>query len=262
MASRACRRCAKPPAFACCGPPVSDDPNRQCCGISWLAHGIEWIEDPSNHDLHATRPQPAAPPDRSRCSHRRPPCGRPSRQRPGCGNGMRGRHISRTGLPRATIRPEGFAVLSRRAASASPRCPGQPDPGHLGPTRIQPAVTQIADLAAQTQASDPSPVSVCSRPPAASGEGLLLIREEAAIGEPVSRRSRGAVWDNRFRITACPGPGRRRDHRHTGRRDHRHAGPPAAATRFLGTIRLCHLPFCVHFLSREDRQNAPPPYLI
>ena len=155
------------------------------------ARDVGWIEDPSNHDVRATR---------NRMRHRLG------------GDWQRGmelpRALSRAGelrsheemrdatelAVRATIRPEGFAVLS----------PGRISVGALrrllraiGGQAYAPSEGQVYELAAQ-----PGPATVAGvriMHAGRLGPGLLLVREEAAVMQPLDALP-GGLWDNRFRL--------------------------------------------------------------
>jgi tRNA(Ile)-lysidine synthase len=163
------------------------------------AAGVDWVEDPSNQDLQALRP---------RLRH-----------------GFATASIAGTGLPealaaagrlrqreeaataaelaeRATIRPEGFALLSpgrigTAALSALIRT--------IGGAAYPSSPAQIAELAAQPKPATLAGVRIL--PAGRMGEGFLLVREEAAIAAAMPARQ-GAIWDHRFRLMTdpdCPG---------------------------------------------------------
>jgi tRNA(Ile)-lysidine synthase len=155
------------------------------------AFGIGWVEDPSNQDRRATRPrlrQHLAP-------HTWDKTG--LTQAIGAVARLRSREEIETATElasRATIRPEGFALLS---------------PGRIGSAALGSLVRtvggmgypaspdQISDLAAQ-----PKPATVAGvriMPAGRFGNGWLILREEAAIAEPVGAVP-DMIWDNRFRV--------------------------------------------------------------
>ena len=160
--------------------------------------GIEWAEDPSNHDWKALRP---------RLRHR---SGRVS----DCGIArlieaaktvgvLRAREetsIAAELASRAILRPEGFAVLSGgrigvAALAALIRT--------IAGSAYAPGVAQITDLAARPRPATIAGVRLLTV--GRTGEGLLLVREEAAMTESVEACP-DAVWDGRFRlspIVAC-----------------------------------------------------------
>jgi tRNA(Ile)-lysidine synthase len=155
--------------------------------------GADWVEDPSNQDLHATRP---------RLRHR-----------------LEAHALADTGLPqaisaagrlraheeiqiatelanRAAIRPEGFALLSPgRIGSAALSSLVHT----IGGSRYAPGAAQIDDLAAQPRPATIAGVRIMEA--GKLGDGLLIVREEAAMMEPIEA-SRDTTWDNRFRLTA------------------------------------------------------------
>jgi tRNA(Ile)-lysidine synthase len=162
------------------------------------ADGLDWIEDPSNSDLHALRAR----------------LRRLRADRDGMGPATAALAAAATaaGVARrvgdedvaaflgasATLWPEGFAVLR----------PGPVPPPVLG-ALIQaisggPFPPRTASLVAL--ASDPRPMTLAGvrvLPAGRLGPGLLLVREEAAIAPPVPAetvRWNGTRWDGRFRL--------------------------------------------------------------
>ena len=97
---------------------------------------------------------------------------------------------------RATIRPEGFAVLT---------------PGPIGPRSLAALlrglsgrrfpVGRVAALAAGLHPATLAGMHV--RPAGRLGPGWLLVREAAALAQPVPARP-GVVWDGRYRVAAAP----------------------------------------------------------
>jgi tRNA(Ile)-lysidine synthase len=156
------------------------------------ARGVAWVEDPSNQDLRAMRPRL-----RHRLAGHSPPdtglvdaiavVGRLRAREE--------REIACELASRATIRPEGFALLSPgRIGSAALTSLIQT----IGGAPYAPGSAQIDDLAAQ-----PRPATVAGTRIMAAGrfgDGFLIVREEAAVMEPV-RALQGIVWDHRFRLT-------------------------------------------------------------
>ncbi len=155
------------------------------------AAGVRWIEDPSNRDMRAMRPRlrhrlSAHGPDGAGLSAAAAAVGR-----------LRSReeHESAVELARrASIRPEGFALLS---------------PGRIGPAALSSLVQTIGGLpypASSDRINDlaarPRPATIAGvriMPAGRFGHGLLIAREEAAIMAPVEAWS-GVIWDNRFRL--------------------------------------------------------------
>ncbi len=154
------------------------------------AAGVGWIEDPSNRDLRAMRP---------RLRHRF------SAHGPG-GAGLsaaaavgrlrsREEHESAVELARrASIRPEGFALLSL---------------GRIGPAALSSLVQTIGGLPYPASsdrindlAAQPRPATIAGvriMPAGRFGDGLLIAREEAAVLAPIEAAP-GVIWDNRFRL--------------------------------------------------------------
>jgi tRNA(Ile)-lysidine synthase len=162
-----------------------------------VAHGIAWVEDPSNQDQCALR------------ARLRLGLGAAERSAPAISQALasvgalREREEAAAAgelAERATIRPEGFALLSfgRIGAAALGSLVRT-----IGGACYKPNPAQIADLAARPRPATMAGVRVL--PAGRLGDGLLVVREEAAIGEPVAA-SDGVVWDNRFRLIAGRSP--------------------------------------------------------
>jgi tRNA(Ile)-lysidine synthase len=160
------------------------------------ARGVAWIEDPSNQDLRALRPRL-----RHRLAANAPgdtglPYALAAVAR------LRVREEAAIGAElaqRATIRPEGFALLS----------PGRISSGALGRliqtiggARYAPSPAQLNEVAAR-----PGPATLAGvrmMPAGRVGDGLLIVREEAAVMAPI-KATAGSTWDNRFRVSGnCP----------------------------------------------------------
>jgi tRNA(Ile)-lysidine synthase len=164
-----------------------------------LDRGIQWAEDPSNHDHKALRP-------RLRHSSGRRSDGGVARliEAARTVGALRAREETSTAAElanRTVLRPEGFALLSPgrisvaalaaliRTIAGSPYAPG---------------LQQIADLAARPRPATIAGVRLLTA--GRTGDGLLLVREEAAMAESVEA-GRDAVWDGRFRlVTDCSLP--------------------------------------------------------
>lgn len=154
--------------------------------------GAGWIEDPSNQDMRATR---------SRLRHR-----------------LAGERLADTGLSpalaavgrlracqeaevaaeladRAMIRPEGFALLRPgRIGSAALASLLQT----IGGAGYAPSAARVEELAAEPKPATVSGVRIIQV--GRFGDGLLIVREEAAVMQVVPV-SCGTSWDNRFRVT-------------------------------------------------------------
>ena len=97
---------------------------------------------------------------------------------------------------RAAIRPEGFALLSPgRISVAAFRALVRT----IGGARYPPSDTQISELAARPEPATVAGVRIL--PAGRLGDGMLIVREEAAIGAAVPA-CHGAIWDGRFRQIA------------------------------------------------------------
>jgi tRNA(Ile)-lysidine synthase len=158
--------------------------------------GIDWIEDPSNRDIRALRPRlrhgfAVRAASETGLSHAAAAVGL-----------MRAREEERIAAElatRATIHPEGFALLS----------PGSVGVGALsslirtfGGAAYPPSPSQLAGLARQ-----PGPATLAGvriMPAGRFGTGWLVVREEAAIADSAEAVS-GTVWDNRFHLIARHG---------------------------------------------------------
>ena len=175
----------------------------------FLAHcGIGWIEDPSNQDTRATRPRlrhrlaggglAASGPGTSGLGASGPGTSGLAAAIAAVG-AMRAREEEEAGAElaaRAMIRPEGFALLSPgRIGSAALAGLLQA----IGGVGYAAGADRVADLAA-----DPRPATVAGvriMPAGRFGDGLLVVREEAAVMQAVAI-ARDATWDRRFRVTA------------------------------------------------------------
>ena len=162
---------------------------RQCL----MAHSVLWVEDPSNDDVRATRPRL-----RHRLAARQD-----SRPALSATLALVGRlrsreeeHAAAELARRVTIHPEGFALLSPgRINTLALGCLLRT----IGGQPYAPSPGQITLLAAS-----PGPATVAGVRIIAAGrggDGLLFVREEAAVMDPVAARP-GTLWDNRFRLVA------------------------------------------------------------
>jgi tRNA(Ile)-lysidine synthase len=166
-----------------------------------VSAGVAWVEDPSNIDPAALRP-------RLRMMRR---------DRDGAGAATAalvdaaaasGRHradedgrVAAILAERASLRPEGFAVL---CGSASARDAIEPRAlaallQTVAGAPFPPPTRSVAHLAAA-----PKPATLAGArlvPAGRLGPGLLVVREEAAMAPPVPARP-GIVWDGRFHLGA------------------------------------------------------------
>jgi tRNA(Ile)-lysidine synthase len=161
-----------------------------------IARGIGWVEDPSNQDLRALRP-------RLRRGLASAPAGFGSlRDALSSVGKLRQREEEEAGTElarRAAIRPEGFALLSPgRISVAALRVLVRT----IGGGRYPPSHAQISQLAARPEPATVAGVRIL--PAGRLGDGMLIVREEAAIGAGVPA-CHGATWDGRFRQIAYDG---------------------------------------------------------
>ena len=160
------------------------------------ARGVEWVEDPSNRDTRALRPRlrqrlVSVSPNETGLTLAIATAGE-----------RRAHDEAETAAElahRATIRPEGFAVLSPGpiGAAALARLVQT-----IGGSAYPPRPAQIAGLAAEPRPATIAGVRIL--PAGRFGNGLLIVREEAAITASVAVTP-GTVWDNRFLIHAPNG---------------------------------------------------------
>ncbi|MDR3533186.1 MAG: tRNA lysidine(34) synthetase TilS [Rhodopila sp.] len=160
------------------------------------ARGIDWVEDPSNRDLRALRPRLR----HSFGAHIPNESGLP-RAMSAVGQ-VRAREETEAAIElanRATIRPEGFAVLSpgRIGAAALSNLVRT-----IGGAAYPPSPAQINDLAARPRPATLAGVRIL--PAGRFADGLLVVREEAAIAEPAEAAD-NVIWDSRFRLIAHQG---------------------------------------------------------
>jgi tRNA(Ile)-lysidine synthase len=163
------------------------------------ASGVRWIEDPSNQDTRAMRPRLR----RRLAAGTRGDTGLPD------ATASVGRLRSQEEIEsaielarRATVRPEGFALLSPgRVGSAALSSLVRT----VGGMSYPPSPAQIGDLAAQPKPATLAGVRIM--PAGRFGDGWLILREEAAVMAPIGARP-DMIWDNRFRLLgrrALPG---------------------------------------------------------
>lgn len=161
------------------------------------ASDVGWVEDPSNTDPRALRarlrasladPEGTGPAIAALCEAAR---------QTGIARAAQEATTASTLARRVAIHPEGFALLSSDASlpatalgAVIQAVSGSPFP---------PPPRSVLALAAA-----PRPVTLGGVRLMAAGRlgaGLLVVREERAIGPPVPAR-RGVVWDGRFRLAA------------------------------------------------------------
>jgi tRNA(Ile)-lysidine synthase len=164
------------------------------------AEGVDWVEDPSNRSPYAQRA-------RLRLLRNDPDGEGPGTQaltiaavEAGLRRAANDVAIAKILAVRATVRPEGFALLS---------------PGAIAPEALAvllrtiagaayaPGIDRIAELAANLRPATVWGVRLLAA--GKLGPGWLLVREEASLPPPVPAVD-GAVWDARFRLIAPVAP--------------------------------------------------------
>ncbi|HEY4041694.1 MAG TPA: tRNA lysidine(34) synthetase TilS [Rhodopila sp.] len=160
------------------------------------AHRVGWIEDPSNQDLHALRPRlrqtlASVSPHETGLTGALTAVGRRRQQDE--------QDIAVELARCATIRPEGFALLSSgRITAGALSALIQAIAGAAYPASPR----RVAELAARLRPATVAGVRLLTA--GRFGDGMLIVREEAAIGPKVSAQD-GAVWDGRYRLIARHG---------------------------------------------------------
>lgn len=156
-----------------------------------LERQVDWVEDPSNRDVRALRPRlramlASAPGGRDALLDAAALAGR-LRQREETA-------IARELAEHATIRPEGFALVSagRISPSALSRLVQA-----IGGAAYPPSPGLVAPLAVGLQPATLAGVRIM--PAGRLGPGFLIVREAAAMSPPIPAEPR-AVWDGRFRV--------------------------------------------------------------
>ena len=156
------------------------------------AKSIGWIEDPSNRDPHALRVRL-----RLLAGDRDGPA--VTRLAAAAAVAGAARQVTETQAAHrmaqaASLRPEGFAVLTR--AAIPPTALGALIQA-IGGAPYPPAPDAVAALAAQPAPATLGGVRLLSA--GRLGPGLLLVREIAAMASPVPAVA-GAIWDGRYRL--------------------------------------------------------------
>lgn len=158
------------------------------------AAGMGWVDDPSNRDQRALRarlraalddPDGTGPAIAALCAAARDA---------GTARARQEATVAEMLAERAAIYPEGFSLLS----------PGPIEPAALaaliqtiGGAAFPPHAASVAALAAALCPATLAGVRLLSA--GRLGDGLLLVREAAAMAPPVAAQP-GAVWDGRFRL--------------------------------------------------------------
>jgi tRNA(Ile)-lysidine synthase len=236
-------------------PLLAMPPDRLRCAL--VGASVAWVEDPSNVDAAALRP-------RLRLA-RRDGSGRGSATialvaAAAASAGQRAeadRRAAASLADRASLRPEGYCLLSVAA-------PGT-DPGidsHALASLLQaiagapypPPTGSVASLAAAPRPATLAGVRLLLA--GRLGPGLLMVREAAAMAAPVVAQP-GAVWDGRFRLMAeaRPPPGATLGALGADAARLRKASElPAAVLRTLPAIRLDGTLLAVPHLLYPDAQ--------
>jgi len=165
------------------------------------ARGVGWVEDPSNVDLQALRP-------RLRASLADPD---------GTGPGIAAlcRSAREAGVARAAQEAETASVLADRVAIYPEGFALLTSPGCLPATALAALIQAVSGSRFPPPSQPVTALAAAPRPATLGGvrllaarrlcAGLLLVREERAIGPPVPA-GRGVVWDGRFRLTTGKTP--------------------------------------------------------
>jgi len=193
-----------------------------------IARGVSWIEDPSNRDRNAQRARlRGIRADVPGTGEGTAAVAQAARQA-GDFRAARDRAVAQTLAERATIRPEGYALLT----------PGAIEPEALAAllrtiagTRHAPPIDRVAALARALRPATLGGVRIA--PAGRLGDGWLLVRERRAIQGPV-RAELNVVWDGRFRLAAAPPGGLSRN----GPEETLTPGAPTPDTLTLDTLSL------------------------
>jgi tRNA(Ile)-lysidine synthase len=214
------------------------------------AAGLAWVEDPSNRDQRALRPRLRAglndpdgtgPAIAALCEAARAA---------GTARAAQEAEAAEILAERAAIRPEGFALLSA----------GPIDPAALaaliqtiGGGGFPPPAAGVAALAAAPRPATLAGVRLL--PAGRMAEGLLLVREAAAMERPIAGRP-DAVWDGRYRLRADASPPQDATLGALGAdaaRLRRRSELPSAVLRTLPALRLGNSLVAVPHLLYPDR---------
>jgi tRNA(Ile)-lysidine synthase len=230
------------------------------------AHGIAWIEDPSNRDPLAQRARLRAARAGTAGTAEGTIAVAEAARLAGSFRERRDRATAQTLAARVTIRPEGYALLT----------PGPIEPEALAAllrtiagAAFAPPIDRVAQIARAPGPATLGGVRIMAA--GRFGPGWLLVREPRAVDEPVPACP-NARWDGRFRLTGWPPDGLGRDllghdrlvHDRLGEgltlgalgacsaefRDRN--GPPAAVMHGLPALRLDGRPIAVPHIGVGD----------
>jgi tRNA(Ile)-lysidine synthase len=158
------------------------------------AAGQPWIEDPSNQDPSALRSRLRAGLSGGRNAEAAIAAVADAARTAGLEREAAERRAADELGRSVTLRPEGFAVLPPgRLGHAAMRALVQMVSGASYP----PGLNVVTELAASPVPATLAGVRLV--PAGRMGQGLLMVREVAAMAPPVPARP-GAVWDGRFRV--------------------------------------------------------------
>jgi tRNA(Ile)-lysidine synthase len=159
---------------------------------------VPWIEDPSNRDPGALRSRlRAARADPSGTGEGTWAVASAAREA-GIHRSARDSVVARILAKRATIRPEGYAVLT--LGSIEPDALAALLRTIAGASHAPP-IDRVAALARELRPSTLGGVRIA--PAGRLGPGWLVVRESRAMQAPVRARP-GAIWDGRFRLVGGP----------------------------------------------------------
>lgn len=240
--------------------------------------GMAWVEDPSNVDARTLRARlRSALADPDGTGPEVAALGEAARTA-GLARAARDAEIADILAERVVLRPEGFALLR-------PAGPGREDaidPEALATVLLAlsgaPYAPSIRSIAALADAPRPATLAGVRIVPAGHlGPGLLLAREERALGRLVPARP-GVIWDGRFRMAADATPPEGATIGALGAdavRFRRQSELPSVVLRTLPAVRRSNLLVAVPHLSYPDpdvcaalrlgfhprRPAAGPPFL-
>jgi tRNA(Ile)-lysidine synthase len=198
-----------------------------------VAHGVDWVDDPSNRDVKALRSRLRLR-SAAHLSDGSIAILANAAKTMGTRRAVDEAATARELAGRAIVRPEGFALLSPGRISVEALAALIQT---IAGAAYAPGPSQLSDLAAR-----PSPATIAGvrlLPAGRFGNGLLLVREEAATAPPTAA-SADVLWDGRFRLITerTPPPGT-----FVGKlgsdaaRFRRQSSLPSAVLRTLPTIR-------------------------
>jgi len=164
------------------------------------AADIAWVEDPSNHDRRALRPRLRAYLDDPAGSGPIVAALYAQARTAGLERARRERKSAASLAETVAFHPEGFALLA---------------PGPMAPPVLAAVIQAVSGAGFPPPTQPVSALAAAPRPATLAGvrvlragrlgSGWLVVREVAAMEPPRIARP-GALWDGRFRLTACADP--------------------------------------------------------